>query len=432
MIPTIPRRPTTGRYRFRRSIDYAGTVMTQMMIATKNDPQLENLKWTQESGTSVVTEPNDPPQNPAPASPQVLGTVELQEDAWRPAIASSDFQYGMKSELTLVSSVNQQVQVDISNNYMRYLGIYISFFDADGNVLDLSNVTIGGKANQTWWPCDSSFNLVSSTLGSDLGLESNTMRYVDLVGPINIVLGIPIPPDGQTSIYFEFPEEATKAVIYGCGLGGGDNSFPTANIIGGVMTGLINITIPAFLMGFAVAGQSYTPLYKAMQSKKVLVPLITLGIAYFGEQFTTSAVHKKMNWDAFTSLTTILFQQACSKALQWCEEEMAEGEIEDEIPFSGWIMVAINIAAGLAQEAETIVEVATSPWHIDNAITTTINSQVVVHPDPQHDGAWPEGPAGATYSCAVKMYYKGENAARSYQDSDLYRGRTPTGCQSYF
>src|ERR1044071_9466787 len=82
----------------------------------------------------------------------------------------------------------------------------------------------------------------------------------------------------------------------------------------------------------------------------------------------------KMDWRAFSSLIKMLFDEGAEKALEWVEEQTAGAALEDEIPFAGWIMLVINIATTLAQLAETIVEVATSPWMITNKIATAITS----------------------------------------------------------
>ena len=134
--------------------------------------------------------------------------------------------------------------------------------------------------------------------------------------------------------------------------------------------------------------------------------MVSIGVTYFGADFIyNGAVNKKMDWKAFSSLLQILFTQACTKALLWCEAQILEGEIEDEIPFAGWIMLAINIATTLAQLAETIVEVSTSPWMIPNSISTTITSAVTVYPDPRHN-AFPQPPAGSQVTWVAKMLYR--------------------------
>ncbi len=390
-------------------IEYAGTVLTKMMIATKNDSNLQNIKWTQAQGTSVSSDTDSSTPSPA-ATPslETLGTLELQEANWNASMTKSGFNDGMQSQLTLVNSSLKQVHINIQNSYIRYLGIYISFFDADGNVMDTSNVTLDGVPNKKWWPNNEDWSFMTSTTGSTLGLESNTMRFVDTVGPINTIMAVPTDPKGETDIYITFPEGATSAKIYGCGIGTGQNTYPKACTIGGVMTGICNLALPSFLLGFAVAAQSYKPLYKIVNDKGVVALMVTAGVMYYDVVFSEAAANKKMNWGALSSLGQILFTTGCSKALAWAEKQMAEGEIEDEIPFSGWIMVAINIATTVAQLAETITEVATSPWHIDNTISTTINSEVTLHHDPRSQG-WPIVPAGSTATCVGKMIFKNQS-----------------------
>ncbi len=221
-------------------------------------------------------------------------------------------------------------------------------------------------------------------------------------------MAVPTDPKGSTTLYLTFPDNATTAILYGCGIGTGQNVYPGACAIGGVMTGLCNLALPAFLLGFAVAAQSYQPLYEIVNDEGVVALVVTAGLVYYDAVFSEAAANKQMNWGALSSLGQILFTTGCSKALQWAELQIAEGEIEDEIPFSGWIMVAVNIATTAAQLAQTISEIASSPWFIDNTIATTITSEITLYPDPRKS-AWPSVPDGSTATCIAKLIYRDQS-----------------------
>lgn len=87
---------------------------------------------------------------------------------------------------------------------------------------------------------------------------------------------------------------------------------------------------------------------------------------------------------------------------------MAVEELAEEIPVAGWIMVAINISVGLAQLAETLIEVAMSPWNIENAISLTITTAVTVQPDPRH-GVFPPASLANPAHYRVKLVYKDQS-----------------------
>ncbi|MEM9593386.1 MAG: hypothetical protein AAGD06_03955 [Acidobacteriota bacterium] len=375
-------------------VDAAGDVMTAMMVATKNDNALKGKKWSQPLGETVSTEPHmgldamvELVKDPPPTDGGVQG------DDWTARLTKTGVQHGLKTELTVTDTTKRTVKVTMNNSYIRWLGVYIAFYDAENNILDISG-----------WDFDSGIPGIGV-------LENKHYRCLGYIQPVNAFMAIPIPIDpGQLNdgdgVTFSFPELATSAKIFGVGLGTGSIPYGTAVVLGGVATGLSNFAIPAFMLGFAVASNSYKPLYDIMQNKKVIGVLIGVGGSYFAYEFTNEAVaHKKMNFRALSSLSSILFNVGLTKVLLWVEAQLVEGEIEDEIPFSGWITTALNIATGVAQMAETIIEVATSPWFIKNDVKLSITSQVAVHPDPRHQ-AWPQGQAGASRTCVAKMIYK--------------------------
>ncbi|WP_417838269.1 hypothetical protein [Tritonibacter scottomollicae] len=381
-------------------IDAAGDVMTAMMIATKNDPKLEGKKWQQQTGDSVQSGSGGAGANLSDTSQpaaQELMTLRAggSGDNWSAALTISGEQHGLQTSLSIKDASTRTINVKMDNTFIRYLGAYIAFYDADDNLIDISD-----------WDFDCGIPGISA-------FENKNYRCLGLISAVNNFMAIPITADpGQLNygdgVDITFPSaQATSAKIFGVGLGTGDIPYGNAIVPGGVMTGFVNLAIPAFLMGFAVAAQSYKPLYKIMEDKKVIAAAVAAGAGFFGVQFGTSAAHHKMNWTALTSLCSILFNQGLTKALAWCEATIVEGEIEDEIPFSGWLVVALNIATGVAQLAETIVEVATSPWFITNTVTEQITSTITVHPDPRHQ-AWPQGQAGTKSRCEAKMIFKNQ------------------------
>lgn len=388
------------------TIDGGRDILTAMMIATKNDPDLQNKKWTQTTGQSTDNSSGGSGGN----SPSVAsGGLALDDDGFKPVLQITGEQYGSKitiNDYGQRSDGSDWVKLTVENSYIRYLGVYISFYGADDDddqPMDISNWTIDGGS-------------VLSSAAESLNVEYDTMKFCDLVSAMNNFWAIPTGPPGSTTFTITFPntqngyaKDAVRAKVFCCGLGIGDDSFPRTVGLGGFMTGFVNLGIPAFMLGFAVAAQSYQPLYDTLGNPKVWVPIVVAGGVYFTTAFSVDAAkYHQFDFNSLTSLSSILFNQAATKALEWCEAQMAEEEAAEEIPFAGWIVVALNIATGVAQIAETIVEVLESPFHIDNTITAQITSQVTVHPDPRHQ-AWPQAPQGSTASCLCKMIFQSEN-----------------------
>jgi len=378
------------------TMDNAGPSMTAVQISTKNDLRLQGTSWTQESGTSVESGGSN--SGPTPG-PQLMGSITTTAtgDNWTAALSNTSTANGLETIIKVINSDTRQLQINMNNYYIRWLGAYIQFIDANGNAISTPN----------WQPDDG--GIVADVVNA-LGLNYDNMRFIGWINPINTVMAIPIAADpGTLQVNVTFPANAVSANLYGCGLGTGNNQYPKTPVIGGVFTGLANLGIPTFFLGLGVAAQTYKPLYDLMGKPAFIKAAVAIGVVYFGGDFIyNGAVNKKMDWHAFSSLTQILFDKACTSALVWCEEQIVEGQIEDEIPFAGWIMLAINIATGIAQLAQTIVEVATSPWMIPNSVSTTITSTLTIHPDPRHN-AFPAPPSGAKPSFITKMIYQQQN-----------------------
>ena len=385
----------------------AGPVMTKMMIVTKNDPQLlqktqvpaknaqgqpityEGQKLQQATGTSVEQA----------AAPRPLAEVAtVTGDDWNATLSNKGAVHGLTIDMKIVDAGKQQVKLTFKNTYLRYLGAYVRFYDADGKAMDVPD----------WKPDDEA---IATTLIIDvLQNQYDDMRFLGYMQAVNNVMAVPIVSDpGELEVTITFPQDAVSASLYGSGIGTGADHWPKSPLVGGLLTGIVNLAVPAFMLAAAAAVQAYKPLYDIVDTltkdKKFISGVVLAGVTYFGAMFGISAAHKKMDWHSFSTLAQLLFNQAATKLLVWVEAEMAADDAAEEIPFAGWVILALNIATGLAQLAETIVAITTSPWNIENKIATSITTTVTIHPDPRHK-AWPQPPAGAKPSYTAKMIYK--------------------------
>lgn len=390
-------------------IDAAGPVGTLMMKATKNDLELKDKKWQQATGISVQSSDG---QHQLTLAARIEAT---NGDNWRATLTNLEPVHGLGAHIEIVDAAKKQIKITLSNTYIRYLGAYIRFYDASGSVIKVSD-----------WKTDD--NTIATIMTEVLDIQYDDLRFIGHIQPVNNVFAIPIIADpGKLEVTVTFPSNAVSACIYGSGLGTGEDAYPKTPIVGGVMTGVFNLGVPALMLAFATAAQSYKPLYDIVdnlsKNKVFLSAVIGAGTAFFGAQFGIGAAHKEMDWHAFSKLAQILFDKAATKALVWIEGNIAGEEVADEIPFAGWIMVAINITTGIAQMAETIVEVVTSPWNIENQISTAITTSVTLYPDPRHS-AFPQPPSGTKASYTVKMIYKDQTRPTVSQLHEVSAGST--------
>jgi hypothetical protein len=205
--------------------------------------------------------------------------------------------------------------------------------------------------------------------------------------------------------------------------------------LGGTLTGVFNLGVPAFMLGFGVAAQSYKRLYDIVAdltgSTAFMGAAGVILTGWTGYIIGSSVYNQQMNWSSFTSLVSLIFDKSATKALLWVEGTLTAEEVAEQIPFAGWIMLSINIATGIAQLAETIVEVATSDWNIENRISSTITTVVTIHPDPR-DKTFPQGGTQATRTCTVKMIYQDQSRPTVTQTVPVPAASTPTTLTATF
>lgn len=395
------------------SMTSAGPALTMLMKATKNDPSLEvkhnpqtnewQGKWTQQSGQSVATE-----QSPEPLT-ELATLAATPSDNWTASLTNTNTVAGLDIKMEIIDASKKQLKVTFSNTFIRYLGAYIRFIDACGNPINTPDWKVDG--------------LITEIINDVINPQYDDLRFMGLIGPVNNVMAIPIVSDpGVLEVIIEMPDKAVSATLWGSGLGTGGNPYPKTPLVGGVLTGVVNLGVPAFMLAFGAAAQSYKPLYDIIQklsaNKAFVAGVIAVGVTYFGANFGIAAANKKMDWKSFSTLAKLLFDKSATEALLWIEADLAAEEAAEEIPFAGWIILALNIATGIAQMAETIVEVATSPWNIPNSISSTITTTTTLHPDPRHK-AWPQAPAGTKTSYTTKLMYKKSSRPTRVQTIDV-------------
>jgi hypothetical protein len=407
LVPfTPPKNPETGMtgetyYQQTPSIRVTGEArnpLGPLLIWVQNNPTFKDKKWTVQPGEAVV-----PASGPAPMARAARSAARAakkkskaaaRDSSWQAALANNAAISGCKTAISILDPDKKKLKITMENNYIRYLGAYIRFYNAKGEALKVPN----------WKPDDAG---IPYDLAVAMGIQYDDVRYMGLLSPNNCVLAIPFPPPGKLQTEVTFPPGAVSASVYGSGLGVGYNPWPKTPALGGILTGTFNLGVPAFMLGFGVASQTYKPLYDIIQtltSHKAFMVAAGLFVAGWAGYIIGSSVNnKEMNWSSFTSLVGLLFNVAASKALLWVELTVAANKVVEQIPFAGWLMLTLNIFTGIAQMAQTIIAIATSDWNIENRIATSITTKVTVHPDPRNK-SFPQG--GAKRSCVVKMIYQ--------------------------
>lgn len=364
----------------------AGPALNLLLKVAKNDNRLKNKKWRQASGTSVVSESGDN----AHAMEFIAKPSVLSANSWNAQLSLSSEFHGLQSSLTIADASKRQVTVSLNNYFVRYLAAYIQFYDASGTAIH----------DGSWQPDEKDWSYLFTNLGElGSGIEYDDFRFLGLMQPIFTVLAIPVDSQpGSTEITFTFPDNATSARLCGCGLAAqGSNDYPKASALASSFTGIFNLGIPGFMLAFAVGAHAYKVLYDSVEEAAEDAPNVFLALlkdilkdTVMGtiEDTTTGG---QPDYKTFVkAVGETLMKAALEKVVIWIASQIATEEAAEEIPFVGWVLLAVNIAADIAQLAETIAETVQSPWIIENHISVTAPCNVTVHPDPRH-GAFPQG-----------------------------------------
>jgi hypothetical protein len=308
---------------------------------------LQGRIWNRNDGVSSID------QSPG------LSRVSTEGQQYVLSNATPSFNgYSLSSAVTFVSG-SPQVVLTFKNWYVRWLGLFIQFYDGGGNVVPASQVP-GISADQ---------NLDTS----------NNELYLGPLTPEFTILGIPVQSSGNTAT-FNFPTGvATSAKILASGLGYGSHTNPDTETFGVTMTSIFNLSLPALLLGLGIAG------VLDVCMKQVVIPNVTLIATEFatGESGGTPLQEATIFWRAIvTGLTNPtgplkIFLTEFGEFL--AESEVTEA-LTDAIPIVGAILQAIGTAGALATLAETSVEVALSPWTYVYDLVGTYDLSVTLNP----------------------------------------------------
>ena len=412
----------------------AGKALTSMMLLTKNDPALAGKKWKVQYGASIT--PADAPP-PAPSKPRRRGSVgapvalietaatPAADDGWSVALTNTQRVNGLQIGLSDIDAGAQTFTINFSDFYLRWLGYYIQFFDAKGDPIDLSD-----------WTPEGATGILSTTadIRKAFGplIEYDTIQFIGFTSGATTILGIP-SIDAKLAVTVTMPPGAVAAEVFGSGLGiAGSNPKPKTPFFGGALTVLVDLVIPAVMLAGAAADLSNATTKAELEKLlagdwKWAVPEL---IYYLGDCLYGLVSDMKINWGDLVSAAKVLFQPLSLELLLYIEAEMVIEEAAEEVPFAGWALFALNISVGIAQIAQTVVEICTTPWNIGVGLTSTITSTVTLNPDPQH-GAFPQAPAGDVATLVVTMTYKGQKRP-AVSTSQVVPASTPTTLVALF
>ncbi len=299
------------------------------------------------------------------------------------------------AENTSGSDVSAVVSVLVSNWYIRSLGLYVRYLDADGNVLSVDEVdaVIGGAI------------LDAFPLQQAVGGIWNTADdyFLDVLPPEKEFLAIPTSTP-QMTLEIPVPNTAVAFELLASGMGNTSaSSNPYSGTVppGATMTGLFNLSMPTLFLALnaaAGAGKMSNALSSNVQFMLSYFPLV---MDLFAESFEALGFDDPAAFEGIAkAVGEKLFSSAAVPLVQFVVTYLAEGETQedllDAIPVLGGFLAMVFAMGTIATIAESSTQVMQSPSTYRFRVTLTHDINVVITGDPENAGIWPSEAASYT------------------------------------
>lgn len=398
-------------------LDAMPAALKQPLKSVANDPSLQNEKWSVTQGMTAVHQTDGATLQPSQTSPMgAAATASLAaEDA--PQVSSAFVAQASDaaaatpsapaSRWTLVNQTGSHgleadqdsiqftpnagdaggsFQINVKNTYLRTLCAYVQFYDEGGN------------------PINDPAGWTSNLPGGLSHLETSSKKYLHSITAVNNIMGIPMPTD-STTLSFPWPADATHARLLfgGIGTSNWDGDVCPSGLI---LTGIFQYGIPLFFIA-AVVGIKSTSFYKDFVSDSdnvaavlaVAFPIVGGGVATAAALTNT----KKVLFSFASIVAGMIFKKGLEKLAAYVTSQVSEEEAEGSIPFVGWGIRALEVAATFAQIAETTGEVLSSPAALEFDVKRAFDLKVTVTPDPAH--GMPNKPETAVWPAVSDHYH---------------------------
>jgi hypothetical protein len=300
-----------------------------------------------------------------------------------------------------------ELRVTARNAWLRQLSAYAEFFDTNGAVLEPGT-------------------LVSLPPGvADVFDRHKTKRYVDCIGPISTIFGVPLAPEPVT-LRIPFPDNAAKMRLYWGGLGTGAYN-ETVCALGITATATFQLALPVFLLAAGAADYKTDFVGTLLKDKMVLYSLYGAAAGLVGD--SAIRIGRSQNPGATAKAVAIRFgpmvakfaaKKGAAKFAVWLARKISEGAVRRAIPLVNAAFLAFDTAVTLAQLGQTIAAIIQSPFYYDFEITRSFDLHLKIRPDARY-GTFPDH----RDRMRVQIVYDTAGELRHFETTDL-RDRVST------
>lgn len=292
---------------------------------------------------------------------------------------------------TVLADGRVQVKLDnIFNWYLRFLGVYVRFYDANGKVMPSAGLPGDTIPGQT-------------AIESDLN-QTNSL-FLGILPPPYTFLGIPVGP-GFVSETFNIPRSASRVtfILGGFGANGADafNDDPDHyEKVGGLMTFFVNFAMVTLFMAIGVSTlDAAVKLISSIVASIASELVASLAAVFDWRNITAAGVIGLMARMLGVILNVLVTNPNSLLALSKALASIAgTAELIDSVPVAGQVARALAAFIGGVQLAQSYVEVTLSPpvYAYDGALTHDLAVNVLTD---SKNHQFPQLPDGYT------LYFK--------------------------
>ncbi len=256
------------------------------------------------------------------------------------------------------------MSVNVENQWLRHLGAYIEFLDAGGAPIAPPNP----------WP---------ATWIPDMFSGTATTKYLDRVGPIDEVCGIPIDVTDMT-LTFPVPDGASAVNVHLAGLGvfGPGHTDKHICLLGIIMTAIFEHAIPVIVLVAGAAVMKSDFVTNLLKNDKVFVGILTVVATIDAAviDYALTGGVKAVLLKVANFVGPLLWKTGLKALLL---EFLAQGALEEAIPFVDIALEATNAAITASLIGQTMIEVLEAAPVYTSTVTRTIDLNVTLVPDAQ-------------------------------------------------